>query len=268
MKSAAEAKLQPIERSSIAPSPARIWTELSILFRIQFAIIRDTWVWVVLMATMFPLTTLLFMRFFIENPTKEAMIQIIAGNMIFGLLVMGLNAMAQEISWQKHDGHFTFYASLPIAKLNFVIAILLRGLMSTVPSFVLLALFGQWMYDIQFHFSWALPLVAILALASVVGIGVCMGFWSPNHQLTNMLAQALMMLITFLSPVMVSIDQLPLPIQWISYLLPTTYAAEALRGSMLIGWTHDVMINCIVLLGFAVVSISATLKLANWRISK
>ncbi|REE94607.1 ABC-2 type transport system permease protein [Paenibacillus taihuensis] len=268
MKTAAQAELQSIHHASVLTGPARFRTELSILFRIQFAIVRDSWVWIVLMATMFPLTTLLFMRFFVENPTRETMIQMIAGNMIFGLLVMGLNAMAQEISWQKHDGHFTFYASLPISKLNFVIAILLRGLMSTLPSFALLSIIGQWMYDIQFHFSWALPLVAILSLASVVGIGVCMGFWSPNHQLTNMLAQALMMLITFLSPVMVQLDQLPLPVQWISYLLPTTYAAEALRGALLTGWTHDVMVNCIVLLGFAIVSITATLKLVQWRITR
>lgn len=38
---------------------------------------------------------------------------------------------------------------------------------------------GQLIYGIQFHYSWGLPLVVILSLASVVGIGVYIGFWSP-----------------------------------------------------------------------------------------
>lgn len=247
--------------------PGRLWTELSILFRIQFAIVRDSWAWVILMATMFPLTTVLFMKFFAENPSEEMMIRIIAGNLIFGVIVMGMNGMGQEISWQKHEGHFTYYASLPISKINFVLANLFRGLLNTIPSFVLLGMIGQMIYGIQFHYSWGLPLVVFLSLASVVGIGVYIGFWSPNHQLTNMLVQALMMVVTFLSPVMVEIDQLPAPLQWLSYIFPTTYAADAMRNVLLNGWSRGVMLDCVVLLGYSLVTIVLINKMVNWRIN-
>ncbi|MGZ9587180.1 ABC transporter permease [Paenibacillus marinisediminis] len=246
----------------------RLWTELSILFRIQFAIVRDSWAWVLLMATMFPLTTTLFMYFFMENPSDDMIIRVIAGNMIFGVIVMGMNAMGQEISWQKHQGHFTYYASLPISKFNFVIANLLRGLMSTFPSLVILGIIGQFGYGISFHYSWGLLLVVILTLTSCVGIGVCIGFWSPSHQLTNMLTQVLMMFVTFLSPVMVDMNQLPLPLQWVSYIFPTTYAADALRTSLIEGWTSNVMIDCIVMFVYSVITVVVINKLVNWRISK
>ncbi|QYR19608.1 ABC transporter permease [Paenibacillus sp. sptzw28] len=246
--------------------PGRLWTELSILFRIQCAIVRDSWAWVVLMGTMFPLSTVLFMKFFAENPSEEMMIRIIAGNLIFGVIVMGMNSMGQEISWQKHEGHFTYYASLPISKMNFVLANLFRGLLNTIPSFILLGLIGQLIYGIQFHYSWGLPLVVILSLASVVGIGVCIGFWSPNHQLTNMLVQALMLLVTFLSPVMVEIHQLPLPLQWLSYIFPTTYAADAMRNVLVTGWSGGVMLDCVVLLGYSLVTIVLINKMVNWRV--
>lgn len=262
--------MNPKQASAAAAisGPGRIWTELSILFRIQFAIVRDSWVWVVLMATMFPLTTTLFMSFFADNPSEEMMIRIIAGNLIFGVIVMGMNGMGQEISWQKHEGHFTYYASLPISKINFVLANLFRGLLNTIPSFVILGMIGQLIYGIQFHYSWGLPLVIILSLASVVGIGVYIGFWSPNHQLTNMLVQALMMVVTFLSPVMVEIDQLPAPLQWLSYIFPTTYAADAMRNVLLTGWSRGVMLDCVVLLGYSLVTIVLINKMVNWRVNK
>ena len=75
------------------------------------------------------------------------MTRIITGNMLFGLIVMGLNSMAQEISYQKHQGHFTFYSSLPIAKVNFIFANLAR-LDHERPSFIILAMIGQLAYGI------------------------------------------------------------------------------------------------------------------------
>ncbi|WP_425453556.1 ABC transporter permease [Paenibacillus prosopidis] len=71
--------------------------------------------------------------------------------------------------------------------------------------------------------------------------GCWISFWSPNHQLTNMLVQALMMVVAFLSPVMVEIDQLPSPLQWLSYIFPTTYAADAMRNVLLNGWSRTIM---------------------------
>ncbi|SDM14692.1 ABC transporter permease [Paenibacillus jilunlii] len=246
----------------------RWWTEISILFRIQFAIVRDSWAWVILMATLYPLTTLLFMRFYTVNPSDEMVVQIIAGNLVFGIIVMGMNGLGQEIALQKHQDHFTFYASLPISKNNFVIANMLRGLMNTLPSFLILGLLGQWLYGVQLHYSPGLPVVILLSLTSVVGIGILLGFWSPTFQFTNMLCQALMMIISFLSPVMVSIDQLPVPLQWISYVLPTTYAADAMRSILTVGWSMGVMLDCAVMLVFSIISLIVVNRLVSWRVNK
>lgn len=246
--------------------PSRLWTELTILFRIQFALIRDSWVIVLLVATLFPLTTILFMRFFIADPTPEMMVKIIAGNMIFGIIIMGLNSIGQEISMQKHQGHFTFYASLPILKINFVAANLMRGMMSTLPSFVLLGMIGYWIYGVDLHITWGLPIVMLLSVTSVVGLGVCIGFWSPNQQLTSMLVQLLMMVVTFLSPVMVEMNQLPKILQWISYVFPTTYAADAMRTVLLHGWNYAVLLDCFIMLLYTCAAVLITNRLVSWRV--
>ncbi|WP_096189401.1 ABC transporter permease [Evansella halocellulosilytica] len=249
------------ETSRLKQFSIEAWT----LFRIQLSIIREQWPFILILASLFPFTTLMFLHFFTVSPTDEMVIRIITGNMLFALLIMGITFLAQDISWQKHQGHFTFYASLPIAKMNFVLANLLRGGLMSFPSFIILAFVGQWAYGVQFHFSIGLIPIIILTIMSVVGVGVFLGFWSPNMQLTNMLVQVLMMFIGFMSPVMVDMSQLPVILQWISYIFPTTYAAEALRDLLSVGWTNAVTMNTLILIGFTVISFILIMKKIDWR---
>ncbi|WP_199613826.1 ABC transporter permease [Paenibacillus alkalitolerans] len=242
------------------------WVKLWILFRIQFSFIRDRWMMVIIMATMFPLTTLMFMNFFTVDPTPEMLVKLIAGNMIFAIIIMGMNMMAQDISWQKHQGHFVFYASLPISKFHFVIANLLRAFLSTFPSVIILAALGRTAFGVEFHYSWGLVPVLMLSILSIIGIGVMLGFWSPNHQLLNMASQFLMNIVSFLTPVFIEMHQLPVIMRWISYLLPTTYAAQALKDMLLVGWTEAVTVSVAVMSGFAVLSIFLIYKLIHWRV--
>ena len=255
---------RPMTRSGLA----RWATELSILLRIQFASVRDSWAWIIIMGTLFPLTTLMFMMFSQSDPSDEAITRIIVGNLIFGIVVMGMNSLGQEISWQKHQGHFTFYASLPISKMNFVLANVVRGLLNTLPSLLILWGIGRWLYGIEMHLSPMLPIIVLLSLSSVVGFGIILGFWSPNHQLTNMLCQALMVVVTFLSPVMVTMDQLPQVLQWFGYLFPSTYAADAMRSILIGGWTNGVLWDCIIMLLYSAGSVVAVQRLVSWRVSR
>jgi len=244
---------------------SKAWTELSILFRIQFALVRDQWVIVLLMATVFPLSTLLSMKFMFGATTHQIMVNLIVGNIVFAVIMMGFNALGQEISWQKHQGYFTYYASLPILKINFVMTQMLRGMMTTLPSVVIMAAAGQYLFDVRLHYEWGLIPVFLLAVLSMVGIGAGIGFWSPNHQATSNLVQGLMMFIGFLSPVMMEREQLPLILQWIGYLFPTTYAASALREMLTAGWTKEVSVNALVMLLFVIASYWFIFKIIRWR---
>lgn len=74
----------------------------------------------------------------------------------FAIIMMGFNGLGQEISWQKHAGYFTFYSSLPISKAIFVVTRLARGLMTTLPSVIIMAFIGQFVYGVQPHYEWGL----------------------------------------------------------------------------------------------------------------
>lgn len=251
--------------NALAFVKGRMWTELYILFRIQVAIVREQWMWIFVMATIFPLTTLLSMKFMYGVTSEQIMVNVIVGNIVFAIIMMGFNALGTEISWQKHAGYFTFYSSLPISKAVFVVTQLARGLMTTLPSVIIMAFIGQFAYGIHLHYEWGLIPVFLLAVLSMVGIGAGIGFWSPDHQMTNMLVQGLMMFVGFLSPVMMEASQLPPVLRYIGYIFPTTYSASALRELLTKGWTEAVTIDVIILIAFLIFSFAVISRMISWR---
>ncbi|WP_157721863.1 ABC transporter permease [Tumebacillus avium] len=266
---AMQVQAAPMPQSIVKREPIPLWkrkvSEVATLCWMQLLELRQNWIWVVLLASMFPLTTLMFMKFLNPNPTPAYIVQAIAGNMIFGVIVTGVNMMSQNISWQKEQGHFTYYLSLPVHKLSFITAVLFRGLLNTVPSLVVMALIGKLAFEVEFHYSWWLLLLFFLATYVCSAFGTVIGFWSKNQQLTNMLSQVLMMFLSFLSPVMVTMEQLPGALQGVAYVFPTTYIAEAARALLLTGYSSAVGWQLLILTGYALVFTVLIIKKADWR---
>ncbi|MBN6886054.1 ABC transporter permease [Cytobacillus horneckiae] len=240
--------------------------DLWILVRIQYANVREQWILIIVLASLFPLTTLMLLHFFVENPTNEMILRIVTGNMVFALIITGINLLAQDLSWQKHRGHFVFYATLPISKVSFIYANLIKGIITSFPSFLILAIIGEIIYDLNWSFHWFIIPLILLSILSIVGFGVFIGFWSPSPQVTNIVLPSLMMFLGFLTPVLIDSSQLPKILYWLSLIFPTTYVAEALRELLSNGLTKGVIINSVILVVFTIVSYFLILKNIKWRI--
>jgi ABC-2 type transport system permease protein len=248
--------------------PAAAVTELFYLLRIQYADVRETWIWVVVLASVFPLTTLLFMKFFLESPSPDTVMRIVSGNLIFPIIIMGINGLGNHIAWSKHQGQFTFYASLPISKINFLLAFMIRGLLMSLPSVLIMLILSQLVFDVRFHFNIGLLPMALLSVAGPAGIGALIGFLSPNQDLTNMITNLLMVFLNFLTPVMIDIHRLPPVLQAVSYLFPTTYAADGLRQLLQGNWTAAVSLDMLALALFTIVSFWIASRHMDWRLEK
>ncbi|MCM3629583.1 ABC transporter permease [Paenibacillus glycanilyticus] len=137
--------------------------------------------------------------------------------------------------------------------------------MTDLPSVIIMAFIGLLVYGIQLHYEWGLVPIFLLAVLSMVGIGAGIGFWSPDHQMTNMLVQGSMMFVGFLSPVMMEESQLSPILRYIRYIFPTTYSASALREMLTNGWTPAVTVDVLVLIGFIIVSFVFISRMISWR---
>lgn len=244
------------------------FVELWYLLRIEFKNIRESWVWSVLMISLFPLITIAFLSFFMVDPTKETITRVITGTMVFPIILMGMNTYAIELSLAKHSGHFVFYSSLPISKANFVFSKLISGFLMTLPSVIIMTIVGQLVFGVTLHFSPIVLPIMVLCIGCCVGFGMLLGFLSPNHQLTNLGSQSFMMLVSFLTPIMVPIEQLPKVLQYVSYGIPTTYVAESFHTLFTTGWESSVGINIIILTGFFILFIALVLWKMDWRVER
>jgi len=245
-----------------------IFIELYILLRIQYAEVRETWVWVIGIAAVLPLTTLFFMKFFLVSPSPEMEMRIISGNMIFPIIIMSITGLGNHISICKQQGQFTYYASLPIAKVNFLCALIIRGFFMSIPSVFILFILGHLAFNLPLQFNLVMLPMVFFAIGGCAGIGALIGFLSPNQDLTNMITNLLMVFLNFLTPVMIGKDQLPGFLQVISYCFPTTYAADGLQKLLMHGWTPTVLEDLAVLIGFTLLSILLIIWKMDWRVDK
>ncbi len=255
----------PNKKTKVFKKFVKHFVDFYILARIQWGIIRDTWYLIVFMASMFPFTSLFFLKVFNEDASLETITRIIVGNIVFAIVLMGLTSVAQDISHEKNQGHFIYYASLPISRITFILSVLLKGVLSAIPSIIILAIVGQSMYGITLQFHIGIIPVILFGILSCVGVGVLIGFWSRTPQVAAICGQVAMMFITFMSPVMVEIESLPSIIQYISYILPTTYLSEALRLLFQGIWSTAVIQDLIVLIVFSLFSILLIIKFIKWR---
>jgi ABC-2 type transport system permease protein len=244
------------------------FVELYLLLRIQYAEVRETWIWVIVMASIFPFTTLLFMKFFITDPTPEMTMRIISGNMIFPIIIMGINGLGNHISLCKQQGHFTYYASLSISKINFLMALIIRGFLMSLPSVIMMVFIGQFAFHLQIHFNFGILPMIFLSIGGCAGFGALVGFLSPNPEITGMVTNLLVVFLNFLTPVMVDMDQLPGVLQIVSYFFPTTYAADGLQQLFMYGWTYAVTLDCLVLIGFILLALLLILWKMDWRVER
>lgn len=253
------------ELSPPRPTLAKHLRDLGGLIRIQLLGMRDTWIWMVLMTPVFALSILIFLRFFSGNPTPEQATYFITGSITYNLVTATTLAMGQTISHQKHRGHFEYYISLPIHKLSFILAVLVEGLVSAIPGSLIVGAAGMLLFDVPLRFSPALLPFLALAMAGMAGFGAFIGFWSPSVQVASYGTQLLSLLINFLSPVLLPITALPVPLQWIGRVLPSTYAAEGMRHLLTSGWTPAVTLDALYLAGFTLLTVGLVLWRVDWR---
>ena len=156
---------------------------------------------------------------------------LITGTVTQMMVTIGLVALPQNLSEMKHDGRVEYFFTLPISREAYLLSLVTVAFIQSLPSMVLALLFGAWYFEVSLALDPALVLVAQLAVLSLAGIGVTLAVISPHQQLTNVLTQLIIFYVLFFGPVLLPESQLPVALRHISDFMPTSYIADAIRGS-------------------------------------
>src|SRR5207247_7383655 len=155
----------------------------------------------------------------------------VAGSLVMALVGYGL-ALGQDISFYKTEYKIqdVFVAS-PVSPLTYMMGLALSELLFGLPALIALAslvmLFGGSVSSIPL-------LVATILL--IWGSMSAMGFFLSSHMLhmrnATQVISFVNVILAVLPPVFYSISRLPLDLQYLAYVVPTTHASLMLQYTM------------------------------------
>ncbi|HEY3316645.1 MAG TPA: ABC transporter permease [Bacillota bacterium] len=238
------------------------------VLRGQLYSMRSQWFWYVVYLTFSPLTFLFFLSIYGGTKSPDSQLYVITGAIANAAVLAAVTSLGQTIGYLREQNALEYYASLPISKLAFIMAVATRGVFFSLPSSVLTLLLGSIGVGLPLHFNpFMVFLVYVISAYSLTSVGAVVGFYSQTPEAVGLATQIIAPLIVMFAPVYVPASQLPPFLQVISKVIPTTYVAQSLRlaikGELSPQFWQDLLVVC----GFTVIGLFLAVLKADWRIA-
>lgn len=245
---------------------SKFLADFKILWLEQVLEVRTTWYLFLIFSMVMPLAMVFgFARIGNGLSDRTSQLFIISGSAILTCTSDGIMGVAQRIGNMKKEGTLVYYASLPISKTAFILAVIFSRLPLTLPGLLTPLVVGPLFNGAQLEFSlWVLLLIPLTGLA-LSGIGMAIGSLLDSLELISIITNVLIFILLSAAPIFMPVVALPLPLQILSYFLPPSYAADALRQAL--GGTIGpaFYLDLFVLLLMTVVSFFVVGRWLRWR---
>lgn len=239
----------------LAPAPGLL-AALAAVYTAELSRARASRAPLLFVATLQSVGIALLLRGVVDEGTRSTSQQVVAGSTVLVVAFVALNLLAQRLGALRASGGLDHWAALPVPPAAVVLGMAGSFATFTVPGATLTAVLGCLLYGLPLTHLWVLVLVLPLAGASLAGLGALIGLLAPRPELATLAGQLGMSAVLFLA--IIPADRLPLPLQVVRAVLPSTYAADALAGAL--GRTIDVgalLVQLAVCLVVAVGSLAA-----------
>jgi ABC-2 type transport system permease protein len=230
--------------------------------------IRNTWLWSLVLGIFMPLGMVFgFTRIGDATSGGEKLLFIVSGAAVFSVAAEGIMSLAQRVGAIKSTGMLVYYASLPISKGAFIAALVLSRMLLVIPGLMTPILVARFVLGEDFSISPVLLVLFPLTGLTLSAFGMAIGSFIEQPEVIAIATNLLVYVLLLASPVLIPADSLPAPLRFLGYLLPPTYAAEALRFSL----RGDLGAGFLLDLAVLTVMAGATLTLAGrwirWRVA-
>ncbi|MBD1847689.1 ABC transporter permease [Cyanobacteria bacterium FACHB-63] len=215
---------------------------------------RWSWQVMVLTATVSPILSIIALGSFASRQDAESLNAIFAGSLVMSLMFGNLENVSSRFAYMRFSGALEYYATLPIRRSLLVIAVVLSFFVLSFPSLLVTIGFGAWFLHRPLMLHPLILLVIPLCVFPLAGIGAAIGAKCPTPEVGGGLTLLVTMLALFMGPVLLPASRLPEVVQGIGYLSPATYAASALKQTLLEPMRQRIVIDCIALTGFSLLT--------------
>ena len=192
------------------------------------------------------------------------------GMLIMVVMMSAMTGIPEGISQEKERGTFDGVLSAPISPVSVIIgktvALTLGGFVQGIIIMILaVTLFGV---HIQGSILLAFFLL-FLGVFSFIGLGILFTSIAGDQKNSIMLINILIFPMMFLSGIMFPIQQMPWFMQWLSELIPVTYAADAMRKVMILNaGLQDVLPQIAILAVFGIITMAIALPVFKRSMTK
>ncbi|HEX6030116.1 MAG TPA: ABC transporter permease [Tepidiformaceae bacterium] len=170
--------------------------------------------------------------YLIPDIPKVAALYVTTGAATNAAITVSLVVLPQILAEAKHQGRMDYMLTLPISRELYLLSQVTTAVILALPGTALAVVFGAWRYDLSLSVNPLLPLVALLAVFSLAGVGVAVAALSNHLQVTNAITQLTIFYVIFFAPILMPKEQLPGMLQSVSTVMPPTYAADGMRGAL------------------------------------
>lgn len=237
--------------------------ELKYLWLEQILEVQANWGWYLFLSIALPLIMVFgFTR--IGGGTNQ--VYAITGTVVFSIADEALSAMAVRVGTMRREGLLAYYAALPIHKTAFVVALVLSRMMITLPRTLVAIIAGPLLFGMTVQFNPMIVIVLILSSLMLATFGVALGLMLESPEVLRTLTYVLLFVVVMASPVFMTLQSLPTPLQITSYLLPFTYIADALRDIAFGVSGFGFGIDMLILSTMTVVSFALLERHLRWRL--
>lgn len=201
------------------------------------------------------------------NPELRSTLFLVPGLVAYLATITAVVSTALSIVREKESGTMEQIRMAPVSTLAFVVGKTLPYLVLSQASALLVVVAAMAMFGLPMEGDWlTLNLVVAVFLVGALGTGLLVSTIAPTQQVAFQMSMLISFLPTFmLSGFIFPISSMPLPLQYITTIVPAKYFLVALRGVVLKGLgVADLVMPIVAMVIFA----TAVLGLAALRLGR
>src|SRR5262249_12036203 len=185
------------------------------------------------------------------NPDTRSPNFFVPGLLIVLCQLMAVSLSANAIVREKEKGTLEQLFMTPVRPGELILGKLLPYLALTFLGFCVIAFFMRFLFQVPIHGRFlTLLLIAVPFVLTMLGWGLWVSTRVSTRDATMQMTMATLMPSIFLSGYIFPVESMPLPFQYLSRLIPTTWMIDASRGVILRGadwrelWPHALVLWC------------------------
>jgi len=169
--------------------------------------------------------------------------------LFFGFLLTGISFLRE-----RSQGTLERLMASPLSRMDIVVGYLCGFFIFALAQTLIILIFTIYVLDVNYHGDlWQIFVFQVVVIIGAVNLGIFISTFARNEFQMVQFIPLIILPQVFLCGVLWPVEQMPNYLQWLSTVLPLTYAVDGLRNIMLNGQNlMDVGFELGVLVGFTI----------------